>query len=146
MFQGPPLRDGRVLTIRRTNTTVALLTGLILGGFGLGVTWYFFGLWYALVGMAVLLLGVGDLAVAAWVNTKAEPQTGPEGMVGNVGTVVTAFRQNSSARCVGRVRVNGETWQAYAEGEECGAFSSGRRVVVSEQSGLWLRVRVRHSG
>lgn len=127
---------------RGAKTTVTLVTGFVLIGIGLAAIWYFIGSWYALLGLALLVFGVGDLAIAAWVNARVEPRTGPEGMAGNVGTIAAPFRENSTGECVGWVRVHGETWQAYAEGDECGPFSLGRAVIVSGQSGLWLQVRV----
>ncbi len=114
---------------------IALGAGAILavsgmgGGIALGIV---AALALVLVGGGALMLSVRKgLAVR-----RRRIRTGPEGLVGHLGTVRTWSEPG------GTVLVDGALWQARQSwGHEPIEFRHGDRVVVEQLSGLTLRVR-----
>ncbi|HKJ76390.1 MAG TPA: NfeD family protein [Gammaproteobacteria bacterium] len=124
----------------RTRTTALLLAGSALAMGGVAMVWYWAGAWYAVVGAVLLVAGLGDLALALWLNARVPAQSGPEGLVGKRGIVTEGFAVEHG-RCLGRVRIGGEDWRAQGNPGQCTALAAGQGVTVTGSSGLLLHVQ-----
>jgi membrane-bound serine protease (ClpP class) len=79
---------------------------------------------------AAIVVEVGETAFWVWLSKRRRPEVGAEALIGARAEVVSACRP------VGRVRVQGELWQARcAEGADAGAT-----VRVRSLDGLTLVV------
>ena len=88
---------------------------------------------WAIGGVAAVAGGMMLLILTLLLRSRSRPVvSGRESMIGSTGTVV------DWADGVGRVRIQGEIWQARSAD---GAFATGARVVVVEIEGLTLVVR-----
>jgi membrane-bound serine protease (ClpP class) len=65
--------------------------------------------WGLVAVSAAIVIDLAEIAFGLWYAKRRRVQTGPEGLVGEVGTVVV--------RCdpEGQVRVHGELWQARSD-------------------------------
>ena len=112
-----------------------MLCGVVAG------LWYLMGPWYAGIGALILLVAFGDVAVAIYVNTRTGPPAEAGGLIGRRAVVVKAVDPNQS-ECTGRVRVQGELWQARLEAGQGEALLPGREVVVTGIRELCLLIRL----
>lgn len=87
---------------------------IIFGGIFLGVVLSALGGWYS------------------WLLYKKKGTTGIEGMIGEVASVLEWKNQQ------GRIRIQGEDWQAYSD--EAFALKKGDNVIVSEIHGLKIKI------
>jgi membrane-bound ClpP family serine protease len=68
-------------------------------------------------------------------------RTGAEGMIGQLGTVLSEFQGGSTDnRELGKVRVRGEIWNARTEQVPSEAMSEGSQIRVTKVEGLCLVV------
>lgn len=98
--------------------------------------WTYAGPYVALGVLLALAVGFGDVVLAAWVNRRVPVQTGAEAMVGR-GAVIVKSESMRGERWHGRIRIDAEIWNAYADS---GSLRAGDPVRVESIEGLRLRV------
>lgn len=128
------MAPGQVTHRRRSNW---LLAWFILAlALTTATLWALHGLWIALIVTMVVLVTCGDLVLAAWVNRRVPMLSGPEAIIGRMGTVIDSHLTKDGP-WHGRVRVDGEIWNAYANRHD---FAPGEPARVVAVEGLRLRV------
>jgi membrane protein implicated in regulation of membrane protease activity len=129
---------------RKRMWILMLMTIVMIGGMLVAVG-YYFGKWYFL--LALLLLVMLDEPIALLLFQKSfstQALTGKKAMIGKLATVVTEFQEIRGSRELrGKVRFNGEIWSAEAESENCPKLSVGKSVRICSVNGLLLKVECR---
>jgi membrane protein implicated in regulation of membrane protease activity len=123
---------------------LVLMTIVMIGGM-LAAIGYYFGKWYFL--LTVLLLVMLDEPIALLLFQKRasnQALTGKKAMIGKLATVATEFQEiRGSGKLHGKVRFNGEIWSAEAKSEDCPKISVGKSVRICSVNGLRLKVKCR---
>jgi len=98
---------------------------------------------YLLIGSIAGFVGLAILAVGMLVikDRKRPVFTGREGMVGKVGTVRSAFVENSIGEKEGKIFVSGEIWSAVLDAKSA-AIAVGDKVVVNAVDDTELKLVV----
>lgn len=112
---------------------------LALGTGALG--WWQGGPVFALVGVVLVLVVLGDMPLAAWLDGRVGRQVGVEALPGKTAPVARAFRRSPCGRgWHGKVRVAGVLWHARSVHPALAETREGALVMIIAVERLTLLV------